>query len=238
MSERTRSVTFDRTSPATEGGIPPRTGSGDVGRRITARREELGLSLEAAAVRAGVAAGYLRYLEQQPTAAPGASALIKIADALDTSVAALHGGDTDRPPGAGRAAPHSELIALGPAECRARMSTHGVGRIALDTGDELVVLPVNYSVVDGAVVFRTAPGSAPAAAVGARVAFEVDHIDDALGQGWSVLVQGHARAETRPDAVRRLDALAYSRPWAGGAERDLWVRVDEERISGRRIAVR
>ncbi|MFE4702415.1 helix-turn-helix domain-containing protein [Streptomyces sp. NPDC056738] len=215
----------------------PATGAGDVGRRIAARREELGLTRQDTAVRAGVAAGYLRYLEQQPNATPGTSALIRIADALDTSVAALHGAGTGRPPGPGRAAAHSELIELDPAECRARLSTHGVGRIAAHTTDGLVVLPVNYSVVDGAVAFRTAPGSVLAAAVGAHVAFEVDHIDEALSQGWSVLVQGRARAVTGADVVRRFDALAHSRPWAGGAERDLWVRVDEDRISGRRIVV-
>ncbi|MFF3447744.1 pyridoxamine 5'-phosphate oxidase family protein [Streptomyces sp. NPDC002667] len=213
-------------------------GAGDVGRRISARREELGLTRETVAVRAGITPGYLRYLESRPTATPGAGALIRIADALDTSVSALHGGDADLPPGAGRAAAHCELIELDPEECRARLSTHGVGRIALHASEGLLVLPVNYSVVDGSVMFRTAPGSAPAAALGARVAFEVDHIDEVLAQGWSVLVQGRARAETRPDATRRLDALAHTRPWAGGAERGLWVRVDEESISGRRIVVR
>jgi hypothetical protein len=55
--------------------------------------------------------------------------------------------------------------------------------------------------------------------------------------------QGRTRAGTDPDAVRRLDVLARSRPWAGGRTRDLWVRgdrvrVDEERITVRRIAVR
>ncbi|MFD8735326.1 helix-turn-helix domain-containing protein [Streptomyces sp. NPDC059618] len=213
-------------------------GAGDVGRRLSARRAELGLTRETVAARAGITPGYLRYLESRPSATPGAGALIRIADALDTSVSALHGGDADLPPGAGRAAAHSELVALGPEECRTRLSTHGVGRIALHTSDGLLVLPVNYSVVDGSVVFRTAPGSAPAAAVGSRVAFEVDHIDEALSQGWSVLVQGHARAETHPDAVRRLDALAHSAPWADGPERDLWVCVAEESISGRRIVVR
>ncbi|MFB7241506.1 helix-turn-helix domain-containing protein [Streptomyces populi] len=255
MSEQTRGLMSEGAPQATHSGIPSGTDSpreysgttsgagttavtGDVGRRIAARREELGLSQEDAAVRAGVAVGYLRYLERRPTAAPGASALIRLADALGTSVAALHGGDVELPPGIGRAAAHSELVELDPEECRARLSTHGVGRIALDTPEGLAVLPVNYSVVDGSVSFRTAPGSAPATAVGARVAFEVDHIDEALSQGWSVLVRGRGRAVTGADAVRRLDALAHSRPWAGDVERDLWVRVDEEGISGRRIAVR
>ncbi|MFE1288501.1 helix-turn-helix domain-containing protein [Streptomyces sp. NPDC058751] len=244
MFEQTRSVMSAQVRGPAAGRAaadpdPPGTpaGAGDVGRRIAARREELGLTRQDAAVRAGIAADYLRYLEQQPSAAPGTSALIRLADALDTSVAALHGGGTGLPPGTGRAADHAELIELGPEECRARLSTHGVGRIAVLTPDGLVVLPVNYGVVEGAVMFRTAPGSAPAAAVGARVAFEVDHIDEALGQGWSVLVQGRARAVTGASAVRRLDALAHSRPWAGGARRDLWVGVDVERISGRRIVV-
>ncbi|MFF3404675.1 helix-turn-helix domain-containing protein [Streptomyces sp. NPDC002742] len=211
---------------------------GDIGRRIAARREELGLTREATAARAGTAAGYLRYLEEQSTARPGTSVLIRLADALDTTVAALHGGESDLPPGLGQAAGHSELIELGPGDCLARLSTHGVGRLATVAEGGLVILPVNYSVIDGSIAFRTAPGSTIAAAVGSNVAFQVDHVDEALSQGWSVLVQGSARAVTAPDVRRRLDALAYSRPWAGGEERDLWVRVEQDRISGRRIAVR
>ncbi|MET8138528.1 pyridoxamine 5'-phosphate oxidase family protein [Streptomyces sp. NPDC005251] len=214
------------------------TAPGDIGRRIASRREALGLTREDTAARAGTVVGYLQYLEEQSTATPGTSVLIRLADALGTSVAALHGGESDLPPGLGQAADHSELIELGPEECLARMSTHGVGRIATATAGGLVILPVNYSVVDGAIIFRTAPGSTIAAAVGSHVAFQVDHVDEALSQGWSVLVQGSARAVTDPDARRRLDALAHSRPWAGGAERDLWVRVEQDRISGRRIAVR
>ncbi|MFJ6835814.1 pyridoxamine 5'-phosphate oxidase family protein [Streptomyces sp. NPDC091209] len=211
---------------------------GDIGRRLAARREELGLTREAAAARAGTAAGYLQYLEEHSTARPGTSVLIRLADALDTSVAALHGGESGLPPGLGQAADHSELIELGPEECLARLSTHGVGRLATAAEGGLVILPVNYSVVDGSIVFRTAPGSTIAAALGSNVAFQVDHVDEALSQGWSVLVQGSARAVTDPDVGRRLDALAYSRPWSGGEERDLWVRVEQDRISGRRIAVR
>jgi nitroimidazol reductase NimA-like FMN-containing flavoprotein (pyridoxamine 5'-phosphate oxidase superfamily) len=211
---------------------------GDIGRRIAARREELGLTREDAAVRAGTAAGYLQYLEEQSTARPGTSVLIRLADALDTSVAALHGGESGLPPGLGQAADHSELIELGPEDCLARLSTHGVGRLATAAEGGLVILPVNYSVIDGTIAFRTAPGSTIAAAVGSNVAFQVDHVDEALSQGWSVLVQGSVRAVTDPDVRRRFDALAYSRPWAGGEERDLWVRVEQDRISGRRIAVR
>jgi nitroimidazol reductase NimA-like FMN-containing flavoprotein (pyridoxamine 5'-phosphate oxidase superfamily) len=168
---------------------------------------------------------------------PGTAVLIRLADVLGTSVAALRGGDADLPPGIGRAAGHPELVELNTEECRTRLAGHGVGRIAMDTPDGPTVVPLNYNVIDGAVMFRTAPDAVPATAVGAQVAFEVDHIDEALSQGWSVLIHGFARAVTDPDAVRRLTELAYSGPWAGG-ERDVWVRLEPAEITGRRIAVR
>jgi nitroimidazol reductase NimA-like FMN-containing flavoprotein (pyridoxamine 5'-phosphate oxidase superfamily) len=210
---------------------------GDIGRRIAQRREEMGLTWEETASRAGTAPGYVRYLEEQSTAMPGTAVLIRLADVLGTSVAALRGGDADLPPGIGRAAGHPELVELNTEECRTRLAGHGVGRIAMDTPDGPTVVPLNYNVIDGAVMFRTAPDAVPATAVGAQVAFEVDHIDEALSQGWSVLIHGFARAVTDPDAVRRLTELAYSGPWAGG-ERDVWVRLEPAEITGRRIAVR
>jgi hypothetical protein len=94
---------------------------------------------------------------------------------------------------------------------------------------------VNYEVVDDAIVFRTAPNSAPAAAVGTDVAFEVDHVDEAMSQGWSVLAVGPARAVTEPEAVRRLADHARSKPWAGG-ERELWVSIRPTQLTGRRIS--
>lgn len=223
--------------------IPPNTLSpaadsaqGDIGRRIARRREEMGLTREETAARAGTAPGYIKYIEDQPTATPGIGVLIRLADVLGTSVTALRGGGADPPPGAGRAARHPELLVLDTEECRARLSTHGVGRLAVDTPSGPYIGPLNYSVVDGAVVCRTAPGSIPAAADGARVAFEVDHIDEALSRGWSVLVRGRARTVTDPAAVRRLEELAYSAPWVGG-EGLVWLSIDTADISGRRIKV-
>lgn len=228
MSEQTAPRTASTTTDSARG---------DIGRRIARRREELGLTREEAASRAGTAPGYIQYLEEQSTAMPGAAVLIRLADALGTSVAALRGGDADLPPGIGRAAHHPELVELSAEECRARLSAHGIGRLAVDTPDGPVIMPLNYSVIDGAITFRTAPDAVPATAVEARVAFEVDHIDEALSQGWSVLVRGRARAVRESDAVDRLNTLAYSGPWAGG-ERDMWVRIEPDSTTGRRIAVR
>lgn len=85
-----------------------------------------------------------------------------------------------------------------------------------------------------AIVFRTAPGSVPAAAVGKEVAFEVDHVDEAMSQGWSVLAVGPARVVTEPDAVRELTRRAHTTPWAGG-EREMWVSIRPASLTGRRI---
>ena len=97
-------------------------------------------------------------------------------------------------------------------------------------------MPVNYSVVDDTIVFRTAPGATPSLAAGCAVAFEVDRIDDAFSQGWSVLVRGHARPVTDLGEERRLAEQAYSAPWTGG-RRDVWVRIAPYAVTGRRIAV-
>ncbi|WP_329282234.1 pyridoxamine 5'-phosphate oxidase family protein [Streptomyces sp. NBC_01451] len=208
----------------------------DLGRRLTRRREELGLSRREAAERAGMAPGYLQYLEEQPATAPGMSALLRLAGALRTTVRDLTGSTLDLPPGAGRASPHPQFTELSKQECRALLATHGVGRVAVPTVSGPVVVPVNYSVVEGAIVFRTADGTTPAQAAGCQVAFEVDRIDEAFSQGWSVLVRGHARTVTAPDDVRHLTERAYSLPWAGG-ERDVWVRIDPLALTGRRITV-
>ncbi|WP_329331858.1 pyridoxamine 5'-phosphate oxidase family protein [Streptomyces sp. NBC_00663] len=224
MADTTSSVTAARTE---------RPG-GDLGRRLVRRREELGLTRADTADRAGMSCSYLRYLEESSAAIPGRSALLRLAGALETGMTALTGGEAEAPPGREQAARRTELVALGDAECRRRLGTHGVGRLAVSTADGPTVLPVNYTVVDGTIVFRTTPAATPSEALGRRVAFEVDHIDEAMSRGWSVLVRGRARHAEDPDTVRRLTQRAYSAPWAGG-RRELWVCVDADEITGREL---
>ncbi|MDW6057411.1 DUF1918 domain-containing protein [Streptomyces sp. FXJ1.4098] len=207
---------------------------GDIGRRVAIERKRQGLTRVEAARRARMAPDYLEYIEERP-ADPSLASLIRLAAALGTSVAALRGGGIDLPPGRGQALLHPQLRDLSPDECRARLSTHGVGRVAVSTPDGPAVVPVNYEVVEDAIAFRTASDSVPAAAVGTDVAFEVDHVDEAMSQGWSVLVVGPARAVTEPDAVRRLAGRAHTTPWPGG-EREMWVSIRLARLTGRRIS--
>ncbi|MCX4510642.1 DUF1918 domain-containing protein [Streptomyces sp. NBC_01619] len=207
---------------------------GDIGRRVAAERERQGLTRAAVASRAAMAPEYVAYLEERP-ADPSLGALTRLAGAMGTSVEALRGGGIDLPPGQGQALLHPQLRSLSPDECRARLSTHGVGRVAVTTPEGPAVVPVNYEVIDDAIAFRTAPDSAPAAAVGTDIAFEVDHLDETASQGWSVLVVGHAQHVTEPDAVRRLAEGAHTKPWAGG-EREMWVSIQPQRLTGRSIS--
>ncbi|MFF0791616.1 pyridoxamine 5'-phosphate oxidase family protein [Streptomyces spiralis] len=207
--------------------------SGDFGRRLAAARRRQGLSLEETAGRARMSPQYLAYLEQHPSE-PGITTILRLADALGTTLLALRGGDQEFPPGQGRALLHPRLTDLSRGECRALLSTHGVGRIAFTGPDGPVAFPVNYDVLGEALYFRSTPGSAPVQAVGSDVAFEVDHLDEAMSQGWSVLAVGRAEVVDDPDMVRRLEERAYSEPWAGGS-RLLWVKVPLTRLTGRRI---
>lgn len=89
---------------------------GDLGRRITYHREKLGLTREQVAERAGMAPGFLEYLEQRPSSLTQ-GVLLRLAAALETTADELLGGTTDRPPGGGPAAAYPELRALEPREC-------------------------------------------------------------------------------------------------------------------------
>ncbi len=206
---------------------------GDAGRRIALRRGELGLTLEQVADRAGVAAEYLRYVESQP-ADVDIGTVLRLAGALETTPDRLRGGEVDVPPGRAGPAARPVLTELPREECWNRLGTHGVGRIALSVRSMPTVLPVNYTVIDRAIVYRTTWVLATAAAVPVEVAFEVDRVDEALSQGWSVLAVGPAEAVTQADEMRRLAERAVSAPWAGG-DRPAWVRITPREVTGRLI---
>lgn len=74
------------------------------------------------------------------------------------------------------------------------------------------------------------------AAVGGTVSFEVDHIDEAMSQGWSVLVTGRARRVKEPSELEQLAQLGID-PWAGGSSEAV-IRIETIEISGRNIRQR
>ncbi len=119
-------------------------------------------------------------------------------------------------------------------EARALLGIGGVGRVGITIGALPAIFPVNYRVIDGAIVFRTSPGSKmSAAAAGAVVAFEVDDYQLADRSGWSVLAVGPA--EIVHDPAVTFEVLdAGLEPLADG-DRLTIVRIEPTFISGRRI---
>jgi nitroimidazol reductase NimA-like FMN-containing flavoprotein (pyridoxamine 5'-phosphate oxidase superfamily) len=205
----------------------------DLARRVTIRRNELGMSLEELAKRAGIDPVYLRYFEQSPDAHVSAGTMLLMAVALDTTPMELQGGDMDRPLGHGRAGPHPVLDTLTLEQCQAHLASGGVGRILMVTERGPVAVPVNFEFTDGEIVFSTDEVKAKWVETEHFVGFEVDRVDEAVGEGWSVLVTGRGRRITGDDEHQRLASLDLE-AWAGG-DRHTLVGITADQVTGRVI---
>ena len=132
---------------------------------------------------------------------------------------------------------HGATSAPGPdtsEECRAKRTGAQIGRVVFVDGRGPVALPVNYGMLDGDVVFRTAAASSLLASTHLdRVGFEVDEIDERRHEGWSVLAAGIRGSSPTMTELRSLQRLGIT-PWAKGA-RTQYVRITVRTIAGRRL---
>jgi nitroimidazol reductase NimA-like FMN-containing flavoprotein (pyridoxamine 5'-phosphate oxidase superfamily) len=128
----------------------------------------------------------------------------------------------------------SRVEILDEPDCRRLLGSVNWGRLAWSGPQGPRILPVNYSVVDGAVYLRTdLYGSLAEAASGDAVALEADELDDRLRSGWSVVVLG--RAEQVEDTTELADLFRQvGEPWAPGS-RPLLVRIVPSQMTGRRF---
>lgn len=125
-------------------------------------------------------------------------------------------------------AARGQLVDLSAEECWELITTMPVGRIAWSTSTGPVVVPVNFSVDGRSIKIRTAAYSSMVQKADVeRVAFEVDHIDEATHSGWSVLARG--RAEVR---YGEPDDGTGPEPWPRGP-RSATVVIDVDEITGR-----
>ena len=207
-------------------------GGGDLARRVRQRRMSLGLSRDQVADRARMDPSYVDRIESAPVALTGGD-LLRLASALDTTLSELLGAQPETPAGHGRAALHPELDTMLEQECRRLIEPGGVGRVAFELAGRLHVLPVNFRMHAGAVIFRTSPTTALGRYGAGTVSFEVDRIDNGLREGWSVLVSGTAR-QARPSEIELLRKALDVEPWAGG-DRQVYIVIEPEQVTGRRI---
>ena len=208
---------------------------GDFGRRVAERRHELGLSRDELARQVGMDAGYLEYLEERPGASPEATTRLRLARALSTTVERLEGSGFGEPVGTGHPPGGvAEVLELDHAGCYELLRHGGIGRVLFCADRGPVGLPVNFRLLEEDIVFRTGEGSIRSALdAGGQIGLEADRLDDALGEGWSVVATGQGSLVDDPDVLERIDALGIH-SWAG-EHRPRVVRLRIDEITGRRI---
>jgi nitroimidazol reductase NimA-like FMN-containing flavoprotein (pyridoxamine 5'-phosphate oxidase superfamily) len=135
----------------------------------------------------------------------------------------------------------SNLESLSEAECWELISAGGIGRIGYSGRYGPMIQPVNYKVLDQAIVFRTAEHSTMGedlrtgiAHAEYLVAFEIDAYDMDAHAGWSVLIQGDAHY-VESEAERTAALQTGVEAWVAG-KRDLFLRIIPAHVTGRRVA--
>ena len=135
------------------------------------------------------------------------------------------------------------LERLDEAECLRLIAPGGIGRIAFTGRYGLTVLPVNYKLHDGSIVFRTAQNSPTGEDLSTgiehaeyQVAFEIDQINPETRDGWSVLIHGPAH-HMASDDERAAVAASGVAPWPRGVHEHA-IRITPTSVTGRRLVHR
>jgi nitroimidazol reductase NimA-like FMN-containing flavoprotein (pyridoxamine 5'-phosphate oxidase superfamily) len=141
---------------------------------------------------------------------------------------------------AGDPQPQSPLEPFGETESWKLISGGGVGRIGYSGRYGPTILPVNFTVQDNAIYFRTARHSTMEedlrtgiAHADYKVAFQIDHFDKTAHTGWSVLVQGDVHPMESDDELAA-GSRSGVESWVAG-DRDLFMRITPTKITGHRV---
>ena len=128
-----------------------------------------------------------------------------------------------------------ETFDLSRAECEELLRAGLVGRVAACTPDGPHIIPVNYSVVDDAILLRTTPYSLLGShAKGSVLALEVDQFDYEYQRGWSVVARGRAEAVVDAEQLDKIRRSWDPATWAAG-RRSLYLRMRWTEVTGRRL---
>jgi nitroimidazol reductase NimA-like FMN-containing flavoprotein (pyridoxamine 5'-phosphate oxidase superfamily) len=133
--------------------------------------------------------------------------------------------------------PKRTLEVLSWDECFTFLGQETVGRLIYEDDLGPAAVPVNYAVAGHDIVFRSDDGTKVRGLRDHRVAFEIDHIDNAKRAGWSVLVRGTAE-EVQIDHVSELLGRINGDvplPWKKGIHK-IWVMITPNTVTGRRLA--
>lgn len=119
---------------------------------------------------------------------------------------------------------------LSDQQCWERLEGQQLGRLVTHVGQVLDIFPVNYTVDDESIVFRTAEGSKlTELLINDEVLFEVDRYTER--DAWSVVVRGRAHHLTTTEEVAAADLLPLT-PWIPTLKYN-YVRIVADSVSGR-----
>jgi hypothetical protein len=121
------------------------------------------------------------------------------------------------------------------SQCLALLRTVSVGRIGISVPEGAPeIIPINFVVDRGTVVFRTAPGTKFAAALEHRpVSFEADGYVAADSEAWSVVIKGTSAPIVGQEQLLETYRLPLF-PWQP-APKNNFVRIEPDEITGRRF---
>lgn len=124
---------------------------------------------------------------------------------------------------------------LNSSQCLALLRTTSVGRIGIAVADGAPeIIPINFVIDRGTVVFRTAPGTKLAAALEHRpVTFEADGYVAADNVAWSVMIKGSSALITGQEQLLETYRLPLF-PWQA-APKNNFVRIEPSEITGRQF---
>jgi uncharacterized protein len=135
---------------------------------------------------------------------------------------------------AASAALPGEFARLDRAESLRLLAGVPVGRLIFTINAMPAIRPMNFALVDGLILLRTATDTTVARKIhDTIVAFEADQFDPGTSSGWSVTVTGRATLVTDPAAATRYQAVPLV-PWAPGV-RDQFVTITTELVEGLRV---
>jgi nitroimidazol reductase NimA-like FMN-containing flavoprotein (pyridoxamine 5'-phosphate oxidase superfamily) len=130
----------------------------------------------------------------------------------------------------------AETRELSARDCERLLRSGVAGRVAVSTPTGPHIVPVNYTVVDDAIIVRTSPYSLLGTyGRDAMLAFGIDGFDNSgHRRGWSVQARGRVHAVVDRTEMERIREVAEPQPLAGGA-RFLYLRLRWTELSGRKL---
>lgn len=123
---------------------------------------------------------------------------------------------------------------LNPDQCWELLERHELARLGYVLDGIVHVVPINYGVHQGSLIFATAPGSKlEAVLTGHDLTIEIDEVVDEVGR--SVVARGRGAVVADQDQIEMTQVRV--RPWvATGVDvpvRDTFVRVEPRELTGR-----